>query len=165
MTNFIVGIDCGLDGGITFIDSEKRIIDKYVTPTVKDGSGKGNKRTYDIPKMIEILRMKAVTMAVLEKQIVIPKQGGVSNFSTGMGFGLWQGLLSALGIPYIIIAPKSWQKTVFEGLPQGDTKQTSILFAKRMNPHELFTPTARAVKDHHGLTDSYCLAYYGSLKF
>lgn len=50
--------------------------------------------------------------AVLERVHAMPRDGGVSAFSFGENFGMLQGVLAALGVPYRFMTPQQWQKKV-----------------------------------------------------
>lgn len=50
--------------------------------------------------------------AVIEKVGAMPGNGVASMFAFGENYGQWQGVLAALGIPFIEVSPQKWQKTV-----------------------------------------------------
>lgn len=49
-------------------------------------------------------------LAVVEQVSAFPKQGVTSSFRFGMGCGIIRGVLAALNIPIIQIAPGKWKK-------------------------------------------------------
>lgn len=49
-----------------------------------------------------------------------------------MGYGVWRGLLAAYGIPYDVVRPQVWKRTV--GLPQKADKAASVALASRLFP-------------------------------
>jgi hypothetical protein len=162
MSNTVyVGIDCGLDGALAFLaPSHFDGVAFSDTPTLD--TGKGSRRTYDIPAMAKILRdwMSApgVLIVALEQQQSMPKQGVASTFSTGFGYGVWQGLLVALGIPYELVHPKAWKKAMMPDAPK--EKEASVLVASRLYPgvaDKLKTERGRAL---HGRADALLLAEY-----
>jgi crossover junction endodeoxyribonuclease RuvC len=80
-------------------------------------------------------------------------------FSLGRGFGLWQGILSALEIPYREVHPATWTRKVLAGAP-GQGKGRSIEFAAKMfTAAELTPPGCRKPRD--GRADALALAYWG----
>lgn len=152
-----IGIDNGLDGAIVALDSYRPILAEPM-PTLK---GRGNKRSINMHRVHEILRMyagMADVFAVLEQAQAMPKQGGVSMFNYGVGYGAMQMALLALGIPHEIVNPKVWQKDV--GIKKGDTKGQAIAIVQRRIPQLDLTPGAKRVP-HNGLADAACMALHG----
>ncbi len=41
-------------------------------------------------------------------RVTAQSQKGSSNFKFGMNFGMWQGMLKALGVPYELVPPSVW---------------------------------------------------------
>jgi len=162
-----IGIDCGLDGAIVrlYDATTNSGVEVYreVTPTMK--TGKGNKRAYDLPAMRNCLWGHNLSscrlFAILERQQPYPKQGGVSNFSTGLGFGVWRGLLAGLQISHEEVHPKTWQKAFGITGAKGDTKTQSILTAKRLFPGVNLRATERCTTDHDGMADALLIAEWG----
>jgi len=158
MKKYYIGLDNGVNGGITILDENQNIIAKHIMPVL----GK-SKKEYDINRIIQILnRYKTDSFAILEKAQPQFRDGRKQAFKTGFGYGVLQALLTALNISYQIISPKMWQKKIFKGLNSNDTKIASILFCKRKWPKEDWTPTERSKKCHDGMTDAACMAYYGA---
>ena len=157
MVNYYIGIDNGVNGGIVILNKDQKVISKHVMPVL----GK-TKKEYDIGTIRHLLdRYNDNSFAVLEKAQPQFRDGKKQAFKTGFGYGVMQALLIALNIPHQIVAPKTWQKKVFEGLQSDDTKTASIMFCKRKWPSEDWTPTERSQKCHDGMTDGACMAYYG----
>lgn len=166
-----VGIDLGKDGAVVLLDEGERIVTKVKTPLVrcrtKDGEKLGRDE-YDIPKMAAMLAdaksmASAPIRVVLEKAQPMPKSmgGGLANYSRGLSFGLWQGLLVGLSISYEVVRPQAWQKVMLAGISSSDTKQASIIAAKRIWPGEDWCKTERSKMDDNGYTDAALLALYG----
>lgn len=158
-----LGIDNGISGGLAFFNPSTLELNIYPMPVVAVKSAKGNKNEYNIPEIISIIKKyPQIGLAVLEKAQAYPGQGSVSNFTVGRCFGLMEGILASLGIPYVVVHPKTWQKKAFEGLAHQDTKQASILVAQRLFPQTSFVATERSKKPHDGLTDAALMAYHAS---
>ena len=153
----IVGIDNGFNGGLVCIE-DGRVIGKLTMPVIDLDTGK---HAYDIPFIIQSFESWKPDLAILEKAQPYPKQGGVSNYSIGLGYGIMQGVLSTLKIPFEVVHPKTWQKSIFNGLPHEDTKAASALFCLRRWPTVDWRKTERCKKVHDGLTDAACLSEYG----
>jgi crossover junction endodeoxyribonuclease RuvC len=99
-------------------------------------------------------------VVILEQAQAMPHQGVSSTFATGRGFGIWEGVLSALDVPYRTVRPSVWTKKVLAGTP-GEGKARSIQFALRMFPGAEITPKGcRVPRD--GRADALCLAYFGA---
>lgn len=153
--NFI-GIDPGLKGGLALI--ENGILHLWITPLIGD-------KEYDVQRMKDLLvfaKSKGPLTATIEKQMALPGQGLSSTMKTGMGFGLWLGLLSGLNISHQVIPAQSWQNKLFIGLSKKeDTKVLSEIVAKRLFPSADFRRSDRAKVSADGLTDAACIAEYG----
>jgi hypothetical protein len=169
---FYVGIDPGKQGAIVCINRKDEIVFKSKTPLIVSGTVKGEKLgrdEYDIVEMknllISLKRDSAGILAVLEKAQPMPAKmgGGIANFGRGLSFGLWQGLLVALDIPYIVAPPKTWQGVMFAGVNKDDTKQASVVVAQRRWPNVDWKRTAACKNADDGLTDAALLALFGSM--
>ena len=116
--------------------------------------------------MRELLCGHAIEHVWLERQQTIKSfggrtQGAVQSFSTGLGYGMWQGLLAGLQIPFDTVSPQVWQKSMFVGVTAGDTKAKSALVAQRLHPTVDWRRTTRCRSVHDGLADAFCIAEYG----
>lgn len=152
-----IGLDPGVNGGIVVMNSDHQIIDKIVMPVMG-----GTKKDYDVQTLVKFLTTyNKNSFAILERAQPQFRDGRKQAFKTGFGFGVLEGVLTALKIPFQIVAPKSWQKKVFEGLNTDDTKVASILFCQRKWPDEDWRASQRCKKAHDGMTDAACMAYYG----
>jgi hypothetical protein len=128
-----VGIDNGLHGAVVCIIDDKKTattLSFYDTPTI---SVKRSDDEYDENKMRDILLEIKPDYVCLERAQSMPKQGVVSTFKTGAGYGLWRGLLTGLQIAYVIVGPKLWQKEFFQGRA-GDTKVLAYQIASALFP-------------------------------
>lgn len=118
----------------------------------------GNKRELDTSAILDFLKAVRIDFCALERSQSMPGQGVVSVFNYGVGFGLLQGLLSALKIPYELIPPTSWTKDLHAGLPQSaKPKEKSRTAAERLFPGlDLRAPGGRV--PHEGLIDALLIA-------
>lgn len=155
----VIGIDNGLDGGIVAL-RRGLVFYQAAMPTL--GSGK---RTYDIAQLANMLRAligaDRETMTFIERAQAMPGQGVSSMFSIGFGFGVWQGLLTGLRLPFEIVSPQKWQREMFVGINRDDTKAASALVAQRLQPTIDWRASPRCRKPHDGMTDAFCIAEYG----
>jgi hypothetical protein len=153
-----IGIDNGVSGAIVILDENFKIKHKYTMPVIGTG-----RKEYDLIKLKNILKNNIKSQVFLERAQPRFRDGSKQAFKTGYGFGAIEGILCALEMSYMVIAPKTWQKKIFEGLASDDTKTASIMFCKRKWPTEDWTPTERSQKPHDGLTDAACIACYGAM--
>mgnify|MGYP001584058964 FL=1 len=162
-----MGIDPGLDGGIALIDGEGKVVLLSVMPTLL--TGKGGKRTLNIVALRKILLgnvefvgdFEPADLICLERQQPYPSQGGVSNFTTGLGYGILLALIEGVW-PLEIVGPKAWQK--FYGIAGGegqDVKAQALLVGRGLYPNIDFRATPRCKKAHSGLVDALLIARYG----
>jgi crossover junction endodeoxyribonuclease RuvC len=85
--------------------------------------------------------------AVLERVSAMPKQGVSSTFKFGTNYGMVQGVLAAVGIPYELVTPTVWQKAM-GCLSKGDKNVTKAAALRRFPD----------VKVTHAIADSLLLA-------
>ncbi len=81
----------------------------------------------------------------------------MANYHRGYSRGIIEGLLTALRIPYQLVAPQAWQRVMHQGTPQGDTKVRSILAAQRLFPDVSLLRSAGSRKLDDGLADELLL--------
>ena len=136
----IVGIDPGITGAVVVIDNHGEIKRSIRTPILMEKT----KKVYDLSLMREVLRGAqhdaesegGTVMVGLEKVHSLPRDGRVGAFRFGMGYGMWQGLLSGLFIAYLEVTPQRWQGRMLAGYPRGDqTKTSAVRAAKGLFPH------------------------------
>ena len=150
------GIDPGKGGAIALIYGREAFV--FDTPVARDDK----KTRYLIASMREKLVMGKLAdrkFAFLELAHAMPKQGVTSMFAFGEGYGIWQGLLGGLQIPFELVTPQAWKKEMMAGRPKGKS-------AARIRAQELFPelePELRLVK-HDGRADSLLIAEYGRRK-
>ena len=157
MVKNYIGLDPGVNGGIFVMNKDHVIIHKTIMPVMG-----GTKKEYDVQAVVRFLTKHSTnSFAILERAQPQFRDGRKQAFKTGFGFGVLEGVLTALKIPFQIVAPKIWQKKVFQGLNTDDTKAASILFCQRKWPNEDWRASERCRKSHDGMTDAACMAYYG----
>ncbi len=154
------GIDPGFEGGVGWIEGDGHA---YVrgTPilTVSKKSG-GTKREYDAAGMVAIVnevvlgQPRDVKFAV-ERVHAMPKAGAVGMFSFGQGYGLWIGILSALGVAYDLVEPARWKKAIMDGM--GKEKAAARFRAQQLFP--ALTSEFKLVKSD-GKAESLLIAEY-----
>ena len=138
--NLYVGIDLGLSGAIAILRDREPAKNEDILdmPTFAVKTAKKNRHDYDIPTICQMIRSWSMDSepvrihACFEKVNAFPGQGVTSMFSFGRGLGIWQGILSALQIPFTEVTPQAWKKAMMGGTPKD--KGTAIIIAKRLFP-------------------------------
>lgn len=160
MMTYYIGIDCGLHGSVACLNQDGEILALADTPITMVKSGKKNKNTYRVQDMVKILEPYSygvcVTHVAIEKQFPLMGQGLSSTFSTGNGYGLWEGIVAAMGFSYTLITSQKWKKEMMAGM--GKEKAASCVRAQQLYPQaELFTARGRALD---GRGDALLIATY-----
>ena len=157
MTTFI-GIDPGLKGAVAFLDGDDGLVTIIPTPILSTTE-------YDEFGMIELITHDTFhyenATAYIEQVQAFPGQGRSSAVKIGLGQGLWRMVLTAHAIPYTIVSPVKWQRTMFAGVPKQNTKKMSIIAAKRLFPGVSLCRTEKCKKDDHNMADALLIAEYG----
>jgi crossover junction endodeoxyribonuclease RuvC len=141
-----IGIDPGKRGSLAVIDDDYNVLEliDYHENIASD--------------MIKLKYKYTIKMGALEKVASMPGQGVTSVFSFGVNFGFWQGMLEALGIPFVLVRPQEWQKGL--GLPKDkkDRKKAIAHSAKTRFPSaELYGPKGGLLD---GRSDALMIASY-----
>ena len=132
-----IGIDPGLHGAVAVLRGNK-FIGVWDTPTTTVKRGKKTHTVYLTASMVELLKQVidqfgTPTAIGLEEVHAMPGQGVTSMFSMGRGSGLWEGIITALGIPLVRIPPQRWKKEML-AFGKGKDKQASIVRALELFP-------------------------------
>ena len=150
-----IGIDPGISGAIGVVGLGSDLPSALDCPIIT-----GKKHDYDLRAMRDLISNWAQwdqVIVVVERVHAMPKQGVTSSFSFGRGFGIWQGILVALGIPYHLVEPATWKRHY--GL-LGKDKSASRVLASRLFPSCSF-----ARKKDDGRAEALLLADYGRTHF
>ena len=142
-----MGIDPGKQGSVAVIGKEVIV---FPTPIIE--------KEYDIEGMKNILLQYSPdveTFCILERAQAMPKQGVVSMFEFGKGYGMWLALLTSLGFKFQIVHSRTWTKKLLEGAP-GEGKERNYHVARRLFPK--WNPK---LKKEYQYSDSILLAEYG----
>lgn len=150
-----IGIDPGASGAVVSLQPDGGYT-KYVVEKIG--------KEIDISSLAKVVcQFKDKDChAVLENVHSIFGTSAKSNFQFGRIFGICQALLEAYDIPYTLVTPKKWQKTMHEGIVvQKDKKKMSIAAAMRIFPDIDLRKSDRAKVPHDGVTDALLMAEYG----
>ena len=87
-------------------------------------------------------------VAAVEKVNPYFKSSAKSAFTFGMNFAAWQMLLICLRIPYDLVAPRKWQKLIYDSAKKLDNpKQQSFERASRLFPNLEFKTKRGKIMD------------------
>lgn len=149
-----IGIDPGLRGGIAVIDAETKSVKAWPMPIDPDTEGidilELHRRLVGIPH--------ESTIVTVEKAQAAPKQGVVSMFNYGVGFGIVRAIATLTHECVYMVRPTIWKKAL--GLSGQPGKESAILLVEQLYPEvNLVLPRCR--KPHDGMADAICIAHYG----
>ena len=160
----VIGVDPGLAGGLGVLDvddgGEVLAVELARTPHLSVLRGRKMRDEYDAARMRELLARavdgRAPTIhgveVALEAQGARPAQGVASSYRTGMGFGLWLGLVVGMRVPYRIVAPALWKHHA--GLIHADKR------ASRLRAQERFPALGVVAAADEGPAEALLLAAY-----
>lgn len=170
-----IGIDPGKDGYICI--NYKGKIEFRKMPMI-------SKKVFDVQKLSDIMSdIKDLSNSVLFTHCVLEDVHAVfgsaagSTFAFGYGCGLVEMALVCNKIPFSKVAPKKWQKEMFEGVPLiqkssstgktmvSDTKKMAEVAAKRLFPDIDFKDTARCTTSHDGKIDATLMCEYSKRNY
>lgn len=160
---YYLGIDPGKQGAFVVLDENSNILEKFGMPLIG--------KEYDKQEIRNILASREFHKVGLENPDIIfgVSKSVVSSLSNCVG--LLEGMMIGLGIPYILIKPKEWQKECWKHVKVqkkadgkgNDTKATSTLAAVNLWPAENFKITNKggvSVNFNDGMIDGALVAEY-----
>lgn len=148
----ILGIDPGLSGGICLLNQRDRSV--YNLSTMPDS-------IYSFWQFLESEKAD-IHHCYLEKAQAMPKQGVSSMFNYGKHFGELIGVLTALAVPFTLVTPHTWQRSIHAGTDGHLTaKERTLQAAVRLYPSQTFLASPRCRKVDFGLVDALMIAEYG----
>ncbi|MCK9544426.1 MAG: hypothetical protein M0R03_20600 [Novosphingobium sp.] len=166
MTKYVIGVDLGVDGGISLLSSDNNLIDFEIMPTKIKIVNKKEKRIVDISEVVRLfsrwnLDYNIVGLA-MEVLSAFPGQSSQTGFSLGYSSGIFESLSVFFNMPCFKYRPVEWQKEMFKGInyAKGQTKSASIQVATSLFPGTDFRASERCRKNHDGLTDSVLIGLY-----
>lgn len=146
----VCAIDPGLKGAIAFIQGDEIVT--HVMPTIEN--------QIDIHALSDLLLDSKVNLCVIEKVGSMPKQGVTSMFNFGKTCGLIEGVVAAYRIPYLLVAPQTWQKVMLKDVKGEDPKKRALIACKRLLPSVNLLATERSRVPHDGIVDALLMAKY-----
>jgi hypothetical protein len=117
----VIGVDPGARGGLGVLDLDAAGavcgVALHRTPRMAVLRNKRLRDEYDPAamhaKLIDALDGWPLALdaeVALEAQGARPGQGVASSYRTGLGFGLWLGLVVACRVPYRVVQPTVWKR-------------------------------------------------------
>ena len=156
-----VGIDPGIRGGISILDTDRQILWATEMPVINHARSalergtreykKPKKPEYDIPRIAYLLR--GSHRVCIEAVHSMPGQGVSSTFLFGKGYGILLGVIGTLGIDSTSVAPRTWKKAYYLSAD----KNVSRARASEIFPH---CGAFWKLKKHDGLAEAALLAHY-----
>jgi len=138
MSNVYIGIDPGKSGAVAVINNNQNIL------LLEDWPGNEIAAASIIRDLIKAYPdhhsgiYEYSIKAAIERSQSMPGQGVRSMFVFGTNYGIWQGVLAAFQIPFIIPTPQAWQKGI---ISKAKDKKPALAAASRMFPlAELYGP-------------------------
>ena len=101
-----VGIDPGKSGGLVKIHSRNYECSLHKCPST----------TQEMASLLRTAKNSAFVdnlpiLVAIEKVHAFPTDARSSAFKFGMNYGMWLGIIGALSIPVIKVAPQTWMKS------------------------------------------------------
>jgi len=146
----IIGIDPGISGAIAVLSDTGELSAIYDMPIMTVGKGKSQ---VDGKSVADILKQYQPCTVILEFVSAMPGQGVTSMFNFGVGYGIVQGILCTLSIPWKQVRSDVWKRQY--GLLKQD-KDMARTVAKRLYPQAELN-----MKKHIGRADALLIARYG----
>ena len=150
MSELIIGIDPGNTGAVAFLHDGD--VDVFDLPLMANGK-KQQLNPHELARILAACVGRGSALAVIERVSAMPGNGAASMFNFGMGFGVIQGVLAAMQIPYKLVTPQKWKKAA--GLI-GKEKDNARTLAQQLYPS---APLGR--KKDIGRADAILIAKYG----
>ena len=158
MSKTIIGVDPGKEGFITIMDGGG--ISHYPIPRI--GKECDLHALGALVLQISERCDPANTVVVIEDVHALARtaSGSIFNFG-GVCFAIRMAFIMC-GYPIVLVAPKKWQKEMYEGIHLNDDKKVmSVQAAKRLFPQQDLRRTPNCKKPDDNLTDSLLIAEYG----
>lgn len=154
----VIGIDPGKQGFITVMKNSG--ITHYSMPKVG--------KELDLHELSDLIIKISEdcdpknTVVIIEDVHALPKSSAGATFTFGgVCYAIRMGFIMC-GLSIVLVAPKKWQKEMYEGIRVNpDKKVMSVLAAKRLFPRQNLLRTPACTKPDDNLTDSLLIAEYG----
>lgn len=162
---YYIGVDCGLDGGISILNTDGDLVSRKIMPTASKGKG----RKIDVCGLADLF--SRIGDLEHRQTFIIENPGGHAPSAAGLrsmtySYAVIEALVVANGLKYHDILSQKWQKQFWSKpkMPKGqkfDTKGAALDVARKLWPKESWLKTDRCTKPHDGMVDAALLAEYG----
>ena len=149
----VPGIDPGLDGTVAAIGLDG--VAAILAPELVAGR---DGRRHHGAALAQIPTVRPFEPAVIEAAGPMSEPGMASTFRSGVGYGLWPGLLAASGIAHEAVTPRVWKKSVLAG--RARTESDAITLANHHFPAVPLLATPRSRIPHDGISGALGLAAF-----
>lgn len=148
----VVGVDLGRRGGVAILRGRDLI---HAAPMPVDAQG-----AVDVRSAVELCR--GADLVCIEQPIPVRHGGGVDSGYSALreALGVWRTAGVMCEAAVLEVPPQTWQAAVLRGFPGLSTKARSVAFVRRVYPAADLLP-GKARKEHDGVADAVCIAYYG----
>lgn len=147
----IIGIDPGKAGAVALLSTQGKFLCALYDTSARS--------------LVKLLADWPVTFAFVEKAQAMPKNGAVSMFTYGQGFGEILGVLASQNVPYELVPPRTWTKEMLAGVPATlEGKARARMACERLFPAADLIPSPRSKIPHIGLVDAILIAEWGRRK-
>lgn len=152
----IVGIDCGLSGGIGCLEGNTpfdvpRLVAAMALPT----AGEGPKRRIDASALKGWLRLYKPQVAFVERAQAMPKQGSSSGFIYGRATGYIEATILCCDIRLEIIEASAWKRrfNLKGGDKEGSRQKVLMMFPEHSQVFER--------KNSHNIAEAVLIGAFG----
>lgn len=140
--DFVIGVDPGLHGAIALYNVRPEAYQithpgvlapagALLDMPVKDGKIDAPELANSLMEMsLQPFLLKANVVAVVEHVASRPRQQGA--FAFGLSTGIVHGILAALGIPFVTVAPSVWKPAMGLRRQPGETEQENKTKARQL---------------------------------
>lgn len=149
----ILGIDPGITGAIAWLrdGTLDRVEDM---PVAEIKVGKGFRKRLVPALLADMLDLANISHVFLEEVASRPGEGAVGAFSFGCGFGMVQGVLATLCLPYTLVQPRTWKSAMRVPADKGSA------IARACREFPVMASNFARVKDD-GRAEASLIALYG----
>jgi len=154
----VLGIDPDVSGAIAVLRAaSQEVLD---VPCVKVQIGKTMRRRHDASSIVDLvngINAPEGSVAYVEQATPFPKDGKQGWYGCGFGYGMWVGILMALGFKVVPVRAQAWKSAMGISGRQY-TKDDSRILAMALFPD--LGPQLKRKKDH-GRADAILIAAFG----
>lgn len=163
MSDCIIGIDPGLDGGVCRMWTRRKTSspDNMMAFPMPTKPGAQGGRDVDALALWELIREVAndVAAVFVESVHAMPSQGVSSTFKFGVGFGKVLGVVESQELALELVTPQRWKKSILSGL--GREKSDAIRWVMSRFPTVKLLASPKCKKPHDGMAEAVCIAEFG----